>query len=534
MKNVKYRVYSENEWVYPDDEIIAFDEATLSLHTARGGNVMIQALAEGEIKKGDKVSISVCGANGVTVKAYQLVPVTVALNSAPKGLPNTTTDYEKVKDFVTRKAPFDVYDATAPLDEVALADGRFAFALRYTAARDAKVGTQNIEVTLKVNECTCTIPVTVNVHKAIIPELDKSELAVINWANDRILANECGGEYGGEKFFELYKQVLPHLVDIRNNHFSLFGSWDNEVDGTVVIRDENGKIVDFDLSILEKELKLAEEAGMTKLYGHYIAHWEHWNDVELQLLWDKKDKTRVTTNEAYRQIQIYFKRLLEMIERNGWQDKFIQPLVDEPQTYNVMDYRVLCGIVRQLYPTVVIHDPVEVVELGGAADIICVKQAYFEKFYEGFLELQKMGQRMTYYTCGYPAGPTMNRAIDLPVFVGRLSFWMCHRYGFEGFLHWGYLSRSGLDLINSRNMVPGNHQIVYLVDGLFWETVRSHNQRAGAEDWELLNIIKKNDEALAQKLIEKGCRTFDDYETDMNKVEAIRLEILECADKYFE
>ena len=58
-------------------------------------------------------------------------------------------------------------------------------------------------------------------------------------------------------------------------------------------------------------------------------------------------------------------------------------------------------------------------------------------------------------------------------------------------------------------------------------------QRTGAEDWELLNIIKKNDEALAQKLIEKGCRTFDDYETDMNKVEAIRLEILECADKYF-
>jgi hypothetical protein len=230
-------------------------------------------------------------------------------------------------------------------------------------------------------------------------------------------------------------------------------------------------------------------------------------------LWDPE--VMVTDREAYRQLSLYCRRLREMIDRNGWQDKFIQPLVDEPQVNNERPYRILAAIYRRFMPGIPIHDPLETTDIGGGPDILCVKQSVYEKHLPIFREYQKMGERMTYYTCGYPAGPTMNRAIDLPVFVGRLSFWMCHRYGFEGFLHWGYLSRSGLDLINSRNMVPGNHQIVYLVDGLFWETVRSHNQRAGAEDWELLNIIKKNDEALAQKLIEKGCRTFDDYETDM-------------------
>ena len=43
-KIAKYTVYSENQWVYPDDEIKDFDKNLLNLDLARGGNVLCQIL----------------------------------------------------------------------------------------------------------------------------------------------------------------------------------------------------------------------------------------------------------------------------------------------------------------------------------------------------------------------------------------------------------------------------------------------------------------------------------------------------------
>ena len=50
----------------------------------------------------------------------------------------------------------------------------------------------------------------------------------------------------------------------------------------------------------------------------------------------------------------------------------------------------------------------------------------------------------------------------------------------------------------------------------------------------MISIIKEKDPALADKLVEKGCRDFNDYESDWKKFDALRLEVLEAADKYFE
>ena len=44
-------------------------------------------------------------------------------------------------------------------------------------------------------------------------------------------------------------------------------------------------------------------------------------------------------------------------------------------------------------------------------------------------------RRTVDHTCGFPAGATINRAVDLPLTVSRLPMWMCDK----GFLHWGYL-----------------------------------------------------------------------------------------------
>lgn len=527
---VPYRIFSENQWVFPDDPVGAYQVNTATLHCARGGNILTQLLTDLQVSTSDSVSMCVDGANGITVTAYQLVPVTITKNSAPLGMFGVTDDYESVKDFVTRKAPFQVYDATAPILGTFPVSGRLAVALRFTAATSIPTGTQSITVTLTTGDKQLTLSVTLHVHKAVIPPMHRSKLSIINWIMPDNLEKQAGTEKYTEAYWRCYENILPHLTDIRNNHLSLAQTHRHEPDEAV--RDADGKVIDFDLSYLEKALQLGEQAGMTKLYGSYIARFEVWNEPEIYLLWDWDNRWRVTTTEAYRQLKLYFTRVREMVERNGWQDKYIQPLVDEPQFYNENDYRILCGVVRSIYPGIFIHDPVETPNLAGAADIICVKQAVYEKYLNEFRQLQENGQRVTFYTCGYPSGPTMNRALDLPLSASRLCFWMCHKYDMEGFLHWGYNANSDLNNANYLEMVPGNANIVYEAGEDFWDSMRAHIQRSGAEDWELLNIIKEHDSELCQQLIAQGCRTFDDYETDSLVIDRLQLTILETVDRF--
>ena len=180
---------------------------------------------------------------------------------------------------------------------------------------------------------------------------------------------------------------------------------------------------------------MAEKKGFSCLYGGFVAHWIHWQDAEIMLLWDRA--VDVTSREGYRQLKLYFTGLWELVAQMNWQSQWMQCLVDEPQFANSAAYRILSDICRKCMPGVTIHDPVETYEIGGATDVWCLKQAQFDQYRAIWKELQGMGERLWVYTCGFPAGKVMNRATDLPLLAGRLPFWLCAREGFEGFLHWG-------------------------------------------------------------------------------------------------
>lgn len=520
MKSIFIRTVSENTWIFPTDTV-GVPCHTATLHAARGGNVLFYILTDETVDDSSPFALSVTGGNGVSVRPYQLRPVSVKKNSAPRGKMGCTEDYESVRDFVTAKAPFDVFDITEDVDAT-LSSGRLALAVRLTVATDAPVGAQAIALGFRVGEMTFTADVSLTVHKAVIPPVADSELIVCNWIYPHHIATCHGVELYSEDYYRLFREYLAHLLDMRSNHFSMMGPRNYPVGG-VPLRGGDGRITDFDFTEYEKMLRIADEMGFTALYGPYIAHWETWTDTTLRLLWDPE--TDVTSAEAYRQIAIYCRRLREMIERNGWQKKYVQPLVDEPQVNTEIPYRVLAAIWRRFMPEYPVHDPIETTDVGGGPDIWCVKQASYEKHIDSYRAYQAMGEKMTFYTCGYPAGDHMNRVLDLPLTVGRLSFWMCHRYGFYGFLHWGYHVAANRE--ETLFVGPaGNQNIVYPTRDGVAETVRSHAQRAGAEDWELFRLLYQRAPEEAAALIERGCRSFTDYERDGVAVDAIRCELL--------
>ncbi len=127
-----FSVFSDAEWPYPDSAHSAL--SGISLHLPRGGHDGAQLL--GGILSGTLSAVLRWdGGRGPAVRLYRLLPVGVNENTSPTLM--TTTDYESCREFVTRKAPFEVFDALKPLTEPETPDGtRLALYLCAEAAAD--------------------------------------------------------------------------------------------------------------------------------------------------------------------------------------------------------------------------------------------------------------------------------------------------------------------------------------------------------------------------------------------------------------
>ena len=514
---MKYQVFSENEWVYPDSGINSPQNDAL-LYAPRNGDVCFQIITDKTLSGGERFECVLSGIEA-TAEVYQLMPVLVSENSGPKVF--TTTDYESVKDFVTRKAPFTVYDITRPLDDGKLSEGRAAFYVRLNVPLTAAPGEYDEKLTIIVGGDSADIRIRLKIYKTAVPSLDKAGFHMVNWIYYPRLAQQFGVEPYSDEYREILGRFMDNQLDMRNDYLM--------IPSGEPVRDENGNVTDFDFSHAEYVGNMALEYGFKKIMGGFVARFKSWDDPDNYLLWERD--TGCTSIEAFRQLKIYFRRAYECAVKNGWLDRYMQCLVDEPQFPNSLAYRALSGICRQNMPGVKINDPVETTDIAGACDVWVVKQAVYEKYYPDFRRLQDMGEEMWLYTCGFPAGATMNRVMDLPLSVSRLPMWLCYKYDCKGFLHWGYHAYEptdgmvdGCTKAGERKYPAGNAHVVYIGDGRPWYSVRGHSQRAGAQDYELFSMLGRDK---AVSLIEKVCRTFDDYDGSAELFDSVRRDMLE-------
>ncbi len=525
---MKAQIFMENEWLYPDSEITRQDN-TVKLEAARGASVCFQVLTDMEVETDTPVDIHWDGSDiaDLDFTVYQLLPARVEENSGKDLF--TTLDYDSVSSFVTRQAPFYVYDVTREIDDNRLKQGRVAFYIRIFVPESFQPGEYKQNLSITVNGSKLDMEILLKVYKAVVPELESSSFSMINWLNLESIEKVHNLQYDSEAFWNMVDKYLQNQIDMRNNHIMLPSG--------VPVRDETGKVIDFDFSAAIKLGNMALKAGFEYVYGGFIARFKDWQKPEHYLNWDR-DISAISF-EAYRQLKIYFTKLWAIVNENNWKDNYMQCLVDEPQFPNSEHYRILSGICRKFMPGVIINDPVESTELEGAVDIWVVKQAVYEKHISKFQALQSLGEEIWIYTCGYPAGCTMNRVMDLPLLVSRLPMWICYLYDSKGFLHWGYNVYNEEPFESTcyyrgnpeQLLPPGNAFIVYPGDKGPWYSMRGHLQRAGAEDFELLYQLGVKDKEKALELIRKVCNTFDDYNSSDDNFRAVRRELLEELEK---
>lgn len=519
---MRIQSFCENTWLYPDTPCTATERAgqRLALDAARGGTVGFQVLGEASFEAEVPFRAELRCGGGITCVPYQLLPARVEENSGAKL--HTTLDYDSVAAFVTRRAPFEVYDVTRDLDGGVAYPGRAAFYFRLCVPLESEPGAYAGELRVTAGEHSFTMTIDLTVHRAQIPRLAEAAFSMVNWIFPQHLASQHGVEEGGEEYRRLLRAYMEHQLDMRTDHLML-------PSGQPVRRD--GRVVDFDFAPAEVMGNMALEAGYRAVYGGFVARFADWQDADQYLLWDRQ--VAVTSEEGYRQLKLYFARAWETVLRNRWQDRYMQCMVDEPQFPNSMSYRALGAICRKWMPGVTIHDPVESTDLEGALDIWCVKQVVYEQHLARFQRLQELGEILWVYTCGFPAGRTMNRVLDLPLLAGRLPMWLCLKYGFKGFLHWGYNAHTGepfrmtcFDAGSGRKLPPGNGFVVYPGDGRPWYSLRAHLQRAGAEDFELLTQLAAKDRDAALALVSRVCESFEVYDPDPANFARTRRDLL--------
>lgn len=522
---IRFSVFSDTDWLYPDSGHSAHTD--IRLHLPRGGHDGAQLLVDAapariSISYRPSVSRDSDRGCGPAVQLYRLLPIGVNENTSATLM--TTTDYESCREFVTRKAPFQVYDALKPLDGEIPEGGRFAVYLCAEAGPETPPGEYSGTLLIREPNHETRIPVRCAVHAPVVPAVSDARLGMLNFFDYDGLASQHNTAKGSDAYWESFRQYVRAQIAMRCTHILLPA-------GEPVYRDN--ALAGFDFSMAVRAGRIALEEGAARLCGGHIAHWHTWDDDEYYPNWDPS--TGVTTPQGYLQMRLYFSQWAQVVRENGWKDRMTQALADEPQTHNDKTYRILAAMFRKFLPGVPVIDAVETVNLGGGIDIWVPKQDTYEKWKTDYETLQAAGEEMWFYTCAFPAGPAMNRSMDLPLTVSRIVLWMGALYRLSGFLHWGFNYYIGDDIWHSAccphkgALLPaGDAHIVYPGDnGGPWRSMRFEAQRGGAEDYELLMQAAAIAPDETDALIRTVCTSFRSYVRSGEEVSAARQKLMD-------
>jgi hypothetical protein len=524
-----YQVLTANEWLYPDRAVPSAGSRSISLATARGARAASQVLVQAD-KPGQPVSCAYqcdAGAEGLQPEIYQMVDVAVSQNTGPVGF--LVKEGESAQGYVTRLAPFRVYDALKPWEDgVEMRGERMAIYVIFRAPVHANPGRCQGRLVLAVGRERAMIPVSLEVMPATVPA--QGQLAVTNWFNVQSMATRHGLALWSEGHWAMIEQYGRLMRSGRQNHFWLPLS-------LIGIHKSGQDQYSFDFSRAERLMRLLFGLGFTHVDGGHMGTRVVFSDAHFVLTADRS--IRATSAEGYVFLAQYLPAWRDFLARHGWLDRALQHVGDEPIDESAQDYRVLAGIVRKLLPGVPIMDAVERPGLAGAVDIWVPKTHYYQEHRAEFDLYRRFGDKIWCYTCCFPGGYHANRLLDMPLLRTRLLHWGNYLYDLVGYLHWGFNHyQDDQDPFEQTTpppgsegstLPPGDTHIIYPGPDRPWSSARFEAMGAGIEDYELLRLVESRDKALAEEIVRGSLRAFDQLDEDPARFAANHRRLLEAA-----
>lgn len=465
-----------------------------------------------------------------TARWFRLVDVPVEVNT---GISTRTEMYDGIKNpYVIRRAPFRVYEALEPIQSpIKAPSGAVALRVELPIKKNHTPGEERYIITLQSGTGTKELALGVRIYPATIPPPGRDTFPFSNWFSCRRMAEYHDVELWGEAHWETIRQYAQLMVHGRQNTF-----W-------CVWRDFFEKQPDDDWALNRERLcryiNLFLDEGMYYIEGGQVArrHKGEWGARTFELI---LTGTPATSPEGNAALADMAGQIMEEIRANGWEDRWLQHVADEPTDSNAADYRILSGMVRKYMPGMPIVEATMNMRVAGAVDVWCPQLHEYQKHREVFDAFREQGDRIWVYSCLSPGGPWINRLLDQERMRPMLIGWAAALYDLDGFGHWGLnhyradpfeksvvIHRSAPDPKNS--LPAGDTHIVYPGPNGPWSGLRFEAHRIGLEDHELLKQLKQRNPAAAERIVRRVIRSFDDYTKDPATYRVAKKELLEAS-----
>jgi hypothetical protein len=516
---MKYRVESSSKWLYPDDVVdTSTDRRSAKVISAKGGYASFQVLFNG-LTVGETIKCAFDGDDDFYPEAFQEYDVNVTNNTGVHGF---IADYATAKDYVTREAPFRVFDALKPMtSDCKVRASTEVVYISIKVPGSAHSGKYDLTATIKIGDDEVEIPIELEVTKAVIA---MESLYITNWFSVGNMAKSHGLEPYSEAHWNMIRYYGEAMRRGRQNCFWV--TWD-----TVIKSGSFEEGYTFDFSRTKKLIEMYLGMGFTCIEGAPVCGRDDWDAVVFKVS-APDGRFEALSEQGYTYLSQLLTEWRDFIDDNEWTNLLIQHIGDEPHGRCADEYRILSGIVRKYLPGVPLIEAIETHTLYGAVDIWVPKNDYYSRNMEELEKHRKLGDRIWIYTCCIPGGFYANRLLDMPLLRTRMIHWGNYKYNIEGFLHWGLNHWRGnqnpfeetCPSNGPTNFLPaGDTNIVYPGDdGDVWISMRLEQMRAGAEEYELLKQLGgKGDE-----LMDKCFRAFDDCDNNPEEFDKVREELL--------
>ena len=515
------------EWLYADsplETVQPLGELDIPINGVAEANVLLCGL------DADSPLSLRCDTEGV--EWFRMLSVPVERNTGPDGMLEEPSR-GVTNRFVTRRAPFRVYDAMEPVLGGSVVPNAQAAALRVRLRGRLGSGRRTVVLLLSQGGRAVALPFKVRVHDVVVPPVGRDGFKYTNWI-DWYGAMRCHGvrSYWSDSHFDVIARYMRMAAYGRQNVMPvpLFLKKDGDTDFDVPDEKLYARFVD-----------LATKEGFFWLEGSHLCGFSNgsWSDKSFRprSRWRSPAEPPAPTNtttsiEGAARLARTASALAEMIERRGWRERWFQHVSDEPSTHNAAEYRITAGIVRKYMPGIRLIDAIEIPDLAGALDVYCPKNYKYELKAADYEALRtRETDEIWCYTCNFPGGKWMNRLLDQELVRSLYIPLGCHLFSLQGYLHWGFNryspERTPFEPGFSGNGPAGDRNIVYPGPDGPWPSVRLEAMRQGIEDYELLRVLSKRDSAAADGLVRRVVRGFGDYSTRVADYRAMRRALLE-------
>ena len=533
---MKIYLKPDSEWLYPDDNqgLSPYNGEKIELSAPMGSSCGIQFLAIGAF---EEISVTdICGTLQSEINILREVTVNFNTAEEMEGFEKNPFVYSETPQplpkHITRKAPFSVYDAYKPYENEKPVDGKIAFYISVNSGNSS--GSFEKVFSVKSGEEEIIVNAVIKVYNVNIPE--KRNLKLTNWFSLKNMAYFHNLEEYSEEHFKMIEKYADVMKSMHQTHFLLLAEH-------VKILEKDGEY-SFDLNIMEKISKIFFEKGFEFLEFGPVGtrkrvYYEDLNALGI-------DGLVCDSDAGKKALEGFFKAMADIANKNGWQDKIIFHIADEPdEPKSAIDrrmeqYSTIHGIMRKFLPKAKVCEAVKTAIFKDYIDILVPLSKTYEDSSDEFDEAKINGKEIWFYTCCVPTGDYYQRFIDVPLLSGRYLFWSAARFDMTGYLHWGFNlmeeTQHPFEQTNQYHtygdgvcLPTGDSHIVYPDGDEIYRSMRMVNYCRGIDDFELLNILKDKDSTSYEKIISRVVDSFHG-ETDsklFNKAYKELLEVLE-------